>query len=110
MIRPSPDTGTIYLHCEPVDIRKAINGLVAIVEAEMNLDLFSSSLFVLSSSNRKLVKMVEWEGNGLVLWIKRLEKARFKWPLKLNLEVVELNEQKFNWLLDGYDLTLIQDC
>lgn len=46
MIRPSPDIGTIYLHREPVDMRKAINGLVAIVEGEMDLDPFSASLFV----------------------------------------------------------------
>ena len=45
---------------------------------------------------------------GSVLWMKRLEKARFKWPLMLNLDIVELNAQQINWLLDGYDLTLMQ--
>lgn len=108
MIRPSLDTGTIYLYREPVDMRKAINGLVAIVEGEMELDPFSASLFVFCNRNRSLVKMVVWEGNGFVLWMKRLEKARFKWPLMLNLDVVELNAQQINWLLDGYDLTLMQ--
>ena len=108
MIRPSADLGAIYLHREPVHMRKAINGLVAIVEGEMDRDPFSASVFAFCNRNRTLVKMVVWDGNGFVLWMKRLEKARFKWPLSLGLDVVELNAQQINWLLDGYDLTLMQ--
>lgn len=106
MIRPA--SGTIYLYRQPVDMRKAINGLVAIVEGEMELDPFSAALFVFCNRKRTLVKMVGWEGNGFVLWMKRLEKARFKWPASLPLDIVELNAQQINWLLDGYDLTLMQ--
>jgi transposase len=108
VIRPDADTGTIYLYRHPVDMRKAINGLVAIVEGEMELDPFNASLFVFCNRARTLVKMVVWEGNGFVLWMKRLEKSRFKWPLALSLDIVELNAQQVNWLLDGYDLTLLQ--
>jgi len=108
VIRPSADTGTIYLYREPVDMRKAINGLVAIVEGEMQLDPFNASLFVFCNRKRSLVKMVCWEGNGFVLWMKRLEKSRFKWPLTLELDIIELNAQQVNWLIDGYDLTLMQ--
>lgn len=108
MIRPGVDSGTIYLYRHPVDMRKAINGLVGIVEGEMDLDPFSAALFVFCNRKRSLVKMVCWEGNGFVLWMKRLEKSRFKWPLSLRLDIVELNSQQINWLLDGYDLTLMQ--
>lgn len=107
MIRPAGDA-TIYLYRNPVDMRKAINGLVTIVEGEMALDPFTASLFVFCNRARTLVKIVAWEGNGFVLWMKRLDKSRFKWPLKLNLDIVELNAQQINWLLDGYDLTLLQ--
>ncbi len=89
-------------------MRKAINGLVAIVEGEMQLDPFTSRLFIFCNRARTLVKMVTWEGNGFVLWMKRLEKARFKWPNKLPMDVIELNAQQIDWLLDGYDLTLMQ--
>jgi transposase len=89
-------------------MRKAISGLVAIVKAEMDLDPFRASLFVFCSRTRSLIRMVVWEGNGYVLWMKRLEKARFMWPLMLNLEVVELNAQQINWHFFGYDLTLMQ--
>ena len=76
-MRPGTENGTVYLYRLPVDMRKAINGLVAIVEAEMELDPFSASLFVFCNRKRTLVKMVAWEGNGFVLWMKRLEKSRF---------------------------------
>jgi len=78
MLRPQNDCGTIYLYRKPVDMRKAINGLVTIVEAEMKLDPFSARLFVFCNRQRTLVKMVYWEGNGFALWMKRLEKNRFQ--------------------------------
>ena len=42
--------------------------------------------------------------NGFCLWQKRLEKARFKWPRKVDSEVLTLTGQQLNWLLDGYDV------
>lgn len=89
-------------------MRKSINGLVTIVEAEMKLDPFSSRLFVLCNNNRTIVKCVYWEGNGFALWMKRMEKSRFRWPHQLHLDVIDLNAQQINWLYDGYDLTLLQ--
>lgn len=108
MLRPQSDCGTIYLYRKPVDMRKAINGLVTIVEAEMKLDPFSARLFVFCSRQRTRVKKVYWEGNGFAFWMKRLEKNRFQWPHQLHLDVIDLNAQQIGWLLDGYDLTLIQ--
>jgi transposase len=89
-------------------MRKAINGLVARVEGELELDPFSADLFIFCNRSRNLVKMIAWEGNGFVLWMKRLEKSRFKWPLSMPIVVLQLNTQEINWLLDGYPLTLTQ--
>ena len=89
-------------------MRKAINGLVALVEGEMELNPFSALLFVFCNRKRTLVKMVRRKGDGFVLWMKRLEKHRFKWPLNLETDILELNAQQVNWLFDGYDLTLMQ--
>lgn len=108
MLRPQPECSTIYLYRKPIDMRKAINGLVAIVESQMTLDPFSSRLFVFCNNNRSIVKCVYWEGNGFALWMKRLEKARFQWPTQLPIDVIDLNAQQVNWLFDGYDLTLLQ--
>ncbi|MCP3662770.1 MAG: IS66 family insertion sequence element accessory protein TnpB [Gammaproteobacteria bacterium] len=107
MIRPGDDS-VIYLYRHAVDMRKSINGLVAIVEGELEMDPFSSTLFIFCNTNRTLVKMVGWEGNGFILWMKRIDKARFRWPVNLPLDCVELSAQQINWLLDGYDLTLLQ--
>ncbi len=105
MIRPSGAV-RIHLYRQPVDLRKAINGLVSIVDAEMEADPFSADLFVFCNRARTLVKMVAWEGNGFVLWMKRLEDSRFKWPLSGSEAVVQLTVQEINWLLDGYPLTV----
>ncbi len=108
MLRPTAESGTVYLYRKPVDMRKAINGLVSIVEGQMSLDPFSSQLFVFCNNNRSIVKCVYWEGNGFALWMKRLEKSRFQWPTQLPTDVIDLNAQQINWLFDGYDLTLLQ--
>lgn len=107
MIRPAGDI-QIHLYRHPVDMRKAINGLVAMVEGELELDPFSADLFIFCNRARNLVKMIAWEGNGFVLWMKRLEKSRFKWPLSMPIDVVQLNTQEINWLPDGYPLTIQQ--
>ncbi len=68
MIRPGANA-RIYLYRDAVDRRKSINGLVAIVEAEMALDPFSAQLFIFCHRQRTLIKMVAWEGNGFALFI-----------------------------------------
>ena len=99
MIRPSGDV-CIHLYRQPVDMRKAINGLVSIVEGEMGSDPFSADLYIFCNRARTLVKMVAWEGNGFVLWMKRLEKSRFKWPLSGSDSVLQLTVQEISWLLE----------
>lgn len=107
MIRPTGDV-RIHLYRHPVDMRKAINGLVAMVEGELELDPFSADLFIFCNRSRNLVRMIGWEGNVFVLWMKCLEKSRFKWPLSMPIDVLQLNTQEINWLLDGYPLTITQ--
>ena len=66
MIRPSGDV-RIHLYRHPVDMRRAINGLVAMFEGELELDPFSADLFIFCNRSRNLVKMITWEGNGFIL-------------------------------------------
>jgi len=54
------------------------------------------------------VKLLFWERNGFVVWYKRLERERFKWPTHLKDETVTLTGQELNWLLDGYNLKAMQ--
>ncbi|MDH5230257.1 MAG: IS66 family insertion sequence element accessory protein TnpB [Gammaproteobacteria bacterium] len=105
VLRPCDAIERIYLCREFVDMRKSINGLSVLVEAVLQLDPFSSHLFVFCNKKRDKIKMLIWERNGFVLWYKRLEKQRFRWPKKLESDVIELDVQSINWLLDGFDLS-----
>ncbi len=108
MMRPSNELAGIYLCIKPVDFRKGINGLSSLVESEMALDVFSEKLFVFTNRRRDKVKILYWERSGFCLWMKRLEKERFKWPSFLGGEVATLTGAQLNWLLDGIDLRYVQ--
>lgn len=103
-MRPDVSLPRVYLHRQPVDFRKSIDGLSAIVEQSMQLSPFSKQLFVFTNRRRNRVKILFWEDNGFCLYYKRLEKRQFHWPLYLTSDVVKLNCQQLNWLLDGYNL------
>lgn len=103
MIRPALDGIEVYLCVEPVDFRKQVNGLSMLVDSELRLDPLSSAVFAFTNRRRDRVKLLVWENNGYVLWLKRLERERFCWP-KADTPVVTLNGQELNWLLDGLDL------
>ena len=92
----------VYLHREPVDGRKAINGLALLVERALGLDPFAPAVFVFSNRRRDRIKILLWERTGFWLMIKRLEADRFKWPK--DAEVVTLNVEQLHWLLAGIDL------
>lgn len=97
----------VYLHREPVDFRKQINGLAAIVESELGLDPFAEAVFAFTNRARDRAKVLYWDRNGFCLWQKRLEKQRLVWPSGLDDDVISVSGEQLNWLLDGYDIFLI---
>ncbi len=103
MIRPSQDV-SVYLHRSPVDMRKSIDGLAAIVQQEMQLDPLMPAVFVFCNRQRDKVKLLCWERNGFVLWYKRLEQERFKWLKTSQAHPHPLTGKELNWLLDGLDV------
>ena len=102
------DPPIIYLYRGYVDFRKSINGLVAIVEQELNRSAFDSALYLFSNRAHDKVKILYWDTTGFALWYKRLEKHRFKWPKsdsgKLANQELQIDEQQLHWLLSGYDI------
>ena len=99
MMRPADDV-EVLLCCEPVDFRKAINGLSILVEQELALDPFAPKLFAFTNRKRDRIKLLYWDRTGFALWLKRLEKARFPWPASGE---ATLTGRELNWLLDGID-------
>lgn len=102
MIRPSNSSLKVYVYSEPVDMRKQIDGLAALVKTEMELDPFAKSLFVFSNKRRDKLKILAWDKNGFLVWYKRLEKQRFS-KLKGH-QIRMLNIKELNLYLDGYDI------
>ena len=101
MMRPG-DEVQVLLCREPVDFRKAINGLSILVEQELGLDLFSPRIFAFTNRKKDRVKLLYWDRTGFALWLKRLEKARFPWPEE-GEAIVSFTGRELNWLLDGID-------
>lgn len=95
----------IYLHRDVVDFRKAINGLMIIVENDMQLSPFNGALFVFCNKGRDKLKVLYWDQTGFCLWYKRLEKDKFKWPRQSDISIMNLSEQQWDWLLSGLDFT-----
>ena len=104
MIRPTGDLPEVYLCVEPVDFRKQIDGLAALVQDELALNPFTEQVFCFTNRRRNRVKLLYWERSGFVLWMKRLERERFHWPRAVTATVT-LSGQELNWLLDGFDLS-----
>jgi len=90
----------IYIACGHTDMRKAIDGLAAIVQQNFKLDPFSNTLFLFCGRKRNRLKALYWEGDGFVLLYKRLENGRFQWPAD-QTQVRHISPKEFRWLLEG---------
>lgn len=97
----------IYLHRDPVDFRKSINGLSVWVTDTMALDVFSSACFVFCNKQRNKLKVLYWDQTGFCLWYKRLERDRFQWPRRHAEDVMVLNHEQYDWLLRGLDVSAL---
>ena len=90
----------IFLRPGATDMRKAINGLSAMVQDEMELNMFSDAIFLFCGKGKKILKIVYWDKNGFCLWMKRLEKEKFAWP-KDESTSKKITAEELNWLLSG---------
>ena len=94
----------IYLYRYPVDMRKSIDGLSALIDAELGRNPADRCLYVFCNRGRDKVKMLIWHLNGYWLLYKRLEKQRFSWPDWFDNQTLVLNAEQLDQLLDGYNL------
>jgi transposase len=93
----------VYVHRDPIDFRKSINGLAALVEHGLRRDPFAAAVYVFRNRRRDRIKILGWHKNGFWLLLKRLEADRFVWP-RAEEAVVHLSVEQLHWLLEGYDL------
>lgn len=92
----------IYVQPGPTDMRKHINGLSAWAQERMEQDVFSGSLYMFCSRDRKRLKILYWDRNGFCLWMKRLEKDKFPWP-ENGQKALQLRREQLQQLLAGID-------
>jgi transposase len=99
----APPAGVrVWLAAGVTDMRKGFDGLAALVQQRLGQDPFSGQLFAFRGRRGDLVKVLSWDGQGLCLYAKRMEKGRFVWPQAKD-GAVSLTAAQLSMLLEGID-------
>src|SRR3546814_6688178 len=101
MIIP-PGPLKVLVATQPVDFRKGMVGLASLVERELRLDPFSGMLFIFRARRADRIKLLVWDGTGLVLVTKRLYDGKFRW-LRPGDWAMTLSAAEGSELIDGSD-------
>jgi len=99
MIAP-PAGAHIWIAAGVTDLRRGFTGLSAVVQTALEQDPFAGHVFVFRGRRGDLIKLLWWDGDGLCLFAKRLERGRFVWP-KAENGSVSLTRAQLSMLLEG---------
>lgn len=88
---------------DPVDFRKSVDGLTAIIQLELKLDPMASGCFIFCNKQHNKIKIIEWDFNGFWLSYKRLESGKFKWP-QSTLPIISISREQYDWLMNGLNI------
>jgi transposase len=95
----------IYLAAGATDMRKGFEGLYGIVRDRLQLEPLSGHIFIFSNAARNRMKLLFWDGSGLWVCAKRLERGRFRWPeAETGQDKVVLSQEEVALLVGGIDL------
>jgi transposase len=99
----SPPAGThIWMAAGVTDLRRGFTGLSAVAQTVLEQDRYSGHVFVFRGRRGDLIKLLWWDGEGLCLFAKRLERGRFIWP-KAETGTVSWSRAPLSRLLEGID-------
>ena len=101
MIALPPGT-RVYVACGVTDMRRGFDSLAAQVQTALQLDPYSGALFIFRGRRGDLLKALFWDGQGLVLYAKRLERGRFVWPQAKD-GALTLSTAQLAMLIEGID-------
>lgn len=96
----------VLVATRPVDFRKGMDGLAALARETLAQDPFSGAILVFRAKRADRVKLLLWDGSGLMLVSKRLEQGAFKWPPIMD-GVMRLSAAQLMALLEGLDWTRV---
>ena len=95
----------IYVAVGPTDMRKGFEGLFGLVKERLGLSPLSGHLFLFASARRNRLKVLYWDGTGLWICSKRLERGRFSWPAEGDENgKVQLSYEELALLVGGIEL------
>ena len=95
----------VYLAVGATDLRKGFEGLFGLVKDRLGLEPLSGHVVCFCNQSRSRIKLLFWDGTGLWVCSKRLEKGRFKWPMECDGPVgIRLSQEELTLLLGGIDL------
>ena len=97
----------VLVWSSPVDFRKGMDGLSAHVQLTLKADPFAGDLFVFRSRRADRIKVLMYDGTGLCLYHKRLERGRFRWP-PMTEGTVRLSAAQMAALLEGLEWSKLQ--
>lgn len=92
----------IWIAAGTTDLRRGFTGLSAVVQLALERDPFSGHVFVFRGRRGDLIKVLWWDGDGLCMFAKRLERGRFVWP-QAKEGSVALTRAQLSMLLEGID-------
>jgi transposase len=101
MIAP-PGNAQIWIAAGVTDLRRGFAGLSALVQTKLEKSPMSGQVFIFRGRRGDLVKLIWFDGDGLCLFAKRLERGRFVWP-QAEEGVVSLTRAQLSMLLEGID-------
>jgi transposase len=94
----------IYIGVDPVDMRKGFEGLFGLVRDHLGHDPLSGHLFLFTNRTRRRLKALVWDGSGLWVCAKRLERGSFRWPETQQGRSVSMRPEELAMLVNGMDL------
>lgn len=97
----------VLVATKPVDFRKGMDGLAALVKEHLRADPFSGAIFVFRARRADRIKLIAWDGTGLCLFAKRLEQGTFRWP-RIEDGTIRLTSAQLSALIEGLDWTRVQ--
>lgn len=101
-----PTNKTVYVYTQPIDMRKAVNGLIVVLQESFQKNPQSGDLYLFTNRQRNKIKALFWDNNGFVLYYKRLEKGRFNYSKYLRDHQIVVTPQQLKALLMGLDFHL----
>jgi transposase len=96
----------VLLATKPVDFRKGMDGLAALVQEQLRTDPYSGVIYLFRAKRADRVKLLFWDGTGTVMVSKRLREGKFRWP-KIEDGVMRLTPGQFGALIEGLDWTRV---